>query len=97
MKLLIKLACMLMPKIVLKFFVKHKYLKQHQYPASTLIHRKNAKIIYEIEFNWFDDKLIPVSLVRETQSGKQFSVSYYDMYEFREYQGRDRSAGNSID
>lgn len=95
--LLIKFICLFMPNFILKFFVKNKFVEQHQYPASTLIHRRKAKIIYEIEFNWYDDTLLPVSLVREIHSGKRFSISYYEMYDFKEFQGRDRSIGDSID
>ena len=50
-----------------------------------------------IEFNWFDQDLLPISLVREVHSGKKFSVNHYEMYEFKEFQGRDRTVGNSID
>jgi len=96
MKTLIKIACIFMPNSILKFFIKHKYLTQHQYPVSTLIHRKKAKVIFEIEFNWFDDNLDPVSLVREVQSGKTYSVGHYDMYDFKEFEGKDRSIGNTI-
>jgi hypothetical protein len=94
--LIIKLLIRFLPKEMLNEIVRVRYLEKHQYPLSTLIHRKKAKVIYEIEFNWFDDNLTPVSLVRETQSGKQFSVSHLDMYEFKEYQGRDVNAGNTI-
>jgi len=96
MKYLIRFICFFMPMFILKFFVIHKYIKRHQFPESTLIHRRKATVIYEVEFNWYDETLMPVSLVREVKSGKQFSVSFYELYEFKEFQGRDRSIGNSI-
>jgi len=93
----IKLACLFIPMFLLRFFIKHKYVSPHQFPPSTLIHRFKARVLFEVEFNWYDHDLMPVSIVREVKSGKQFSVSYYELFEFKEFQGRDRAAGNSID
>ena len=93
---LIKFLCSLFPMGVIRFLAKYKYVKQHQFPVTTLIHRRKAKIIYEIEFNWYDHDLMPVSLVREVLSGKRYSVSYHELYEFKEFQGKDRSIGSSI-
>jgi len=95
-KLLIKFACLFAPNFLLRFFLKHKYTKQHHYPTAILVHRRKAKVIYEIEFNWYDNDLLPVSLVREVISGKRFSISYYEMYEFKEFAGSDYTIGNSI-
>lgn len=69
---------------------------KHDYPAGILIHRKNGKVIFEIEFNWFDEDLIPVSIVREVQSGKIASIRYFEMKEFKEYSGNNPNAGNTL-
>ena len=81
---------------LLAFFIKNKYVTKHPFPASTLIHRYEAKVLFEVEFNWYDHELVPVSLVREIHSGKQYSVTYHELLEFREFQGRNRYAGNTI-
>lgn len=94
--LIIKFICFFVPMFIIKFFAKHKLAKAHEYPPTTLIHRRKAKIIYEIEFNWYDNDMLPISIVREVHSGKTFSVSYYEMFDFKEFQGRDRSVGNTI-
>lgn len=97
MKILIKFVCLFFPLGLIKFLIKNKFIKQHEYPPSTLIHRRKAKVIYEVEFNWYDQDLLPISVVREVHSGKKFSINYYEMYEFKEFQGKDRTVGNTID
>jgi len=96
MNLLIKIICFLVPMKLIQFFVKNKYTKLHPFPVTSLIHRGSGTVLFEIEFNWYDKDLLPVSLVREVKSGKQYSISYYEILEFKEYLGRDRSAGTSI-
>lgn len=77
--------------ILIKFFV-----NKHKYPPSTLIHRKKNPVIYEIEFNWFDESFSPVSIVREVKSNKIFSVREDEMLEFVEYSGANPNPGGSI-
>jgi hypothetical protein len=84
-----------MKKLLFRFFVKF-FLKKHQYPAGILIHRRKATVLFEIELNWYDEELIPVSLVREVHSGKVFSIRDYEMFEFKEYAGSDPNAGSQL-
>lgn len=84
-----------MKKRVLRFF-KRFFLKKHQYPAGILIHRRKAVVLFEIEFNWYDEDLNPVSVVREVKSNKTYSVRHDEMFEFKEYSGSDPNAGNAL-
>jgi len=81
--------------LILKF-IKRMVLKKHKYPASVLIQKQNSTVIFEVEVNWYDEDLNPVSVVREVQSDKRFSIRYEEMLEFKEFTGRDRSVGNTI-
>lgn len=99
--LMTRIFCALFPMFLIRFLVRNKYLKQHPYPPSTLIHRGDSEkgcstVLFEIEFNWYDHELNPVSIVRQCKTGKQFSVSFFELLEFREFQGKDRTAGNTI-
>lgn len=77
-------------KLYIRFF-----LKKHKFPPASLIHRKN-RVLFEIEFNWYDESFQPVSIVREIKSGKIFSIRFDEMLEFREYSGDDPNAGSTI-
>ena len=72
-----------------------KYVKpKHKYPTSVLIHRRaNASMVYEIEFNWFDENMEPVSVVRDVKTQKIFSIRSTEMLEFVEYTGSDPNPG----
>lgn len=83
-------------KLELQRLFKKHVIKTHKYPAGCLIHRRNAGVIFEIEFNWFDEDLEPVSVVREVKSNKIFSVRYLEMMDFVEYSGSDPNPGNAL-
>jgi len=78
-----------------KLFVRF-FLKKHMFPPGVLIHRRKATILFETEFNWYDNDLQPITVVREIKSGKIFSINSYEMYEFKEYAGTDPNAGSVI-
>lgn len=61
-----------------------------------MIHRKKATVIYETEFNWYDENLQPVTVIREVKSGKIFSMQYLEMSDFKEYSGSDPNAGTVL-
>lgn len=84
-----------MKKLIAKLY-RRFFLKKHKYPPSTLIHRKKATIVFEIEFNWYDEDLQAVSLVREVHSGKIYSIRDLEMLEFREFVGSDPNAGTAL-
>jgi light-regulated signal transduction histidine kinase (bacteriophytochrome) len=81
----------LLGRLYRKFF-----LKKHQLPVGVLIHRRKNTVIFEIEFNWYDEDFQPVSLIREVKSGKIFSIRHAEMYEFKEYAGSDPNAGSTL-
>lgn len=83
----------------MKFIINWLYLRfvkpKHKYPPSCLIHRKtNPTLVYEIEFNWYDENMDPVSVVRDTRTQKIFSIRHYEMVEFVEYTGSNPNPGD---
>ena len=79
---------------IFKKAIKALYLrycaKKHKYPPSCLVHRKlNGSLVFEIEFNWYDENYEPVSIVRDIKTTKVFSIRYLEMKEFVEYTGLD--------
>jgi hypothetical protein len=84
-----------MKKLIARIY-KRFFLKKHLYPPSVYIHRKNSAVVFEIELNWYDEDLEPVSLVREVKSGKSFSIRYHEMLEFRELSGNKPTDGIEI-
>jgi hypothetical protein len=83
-------------KSLLAKIYKRYFLKKHIYPPTTYVHRKNSAIVFEIELNWYDEVLDPVSLVREVKSGKTFSIRYAEMQEFKELSGNAPTDGIEI-
>lgn len=84
-----------MKNLILKLIRKY-ILKPHKYPTSTLIQRKNGSVVFEVEFNWFDEILEPVSIVRDIKTQKIYSVRSLEMHEFKEYTGSDPNGGVDI-
>jgi hypothetical protein len=84
-----------MIKVILKL-LRMLVLEQHQFKPSTLIHRKAARVVYEVEFNWYDENLKPVSVVREVQSGKIFSIRGNEATDFKEFSGTDPLVGSTL-
>lgn len=67
-------------------FVK-KRLKKHKYPEAVLIHKPSQGVVYEIQKNYYDLDLKPVSLVLEYGGTRVLTISEIDMLEYREYTG----------
>ena len=70
--------------------------EKHKYPASTLIHRNTGAIVFEIEFNWYDEDFNPVSIVRQLTNQKIYSIRSLEMQDFKEYTGSNFNPGSSI-
>lgn len=83
-----------MIKLILKLL--KKFLAKHKYPKGVLVHRKNGAVVFETEFNWYDESLEPVTVVREVKSGKIFSVNSLEMMDFVEYTGSDPNGGSDL-
>jgi len=73
------------------------FLKKHKFPPTTYIHRRKSAVVFEVNLNWFDEDLEPVSLVREVHSGKNFSIRYHEMLEFVELIGNAPNDGIAIE
>lgn len=85
-----------MIKQLLSRLFKKYFLKKHLFPPTTYVHRKHSGVVFEIELNWYDEVLDPVSLVREVKSGKTFSIRYSEMQEFVELTGNSPDDGIEI-
>lgn len=84
-----------MKKFLSKLY-KRYFLKKHLFPPTTYVHRRKSGVVFEIELNWYDEDLEPVSLVREVKSNKSFSIRHYEMMEFVELQGNAPTDGIEI-
>lgn len=80
----------------LRNFFRWLFVKKHLFPVGALVHQKTQKIVFEIEFNWFDEDLQPVSLVRQVSDSKVFSIRYHEMLGFKEYSGNNEMLGSNV-
>lgn len=76
----------LLQRLIFKLYVTFCRQK-HKYPASCLVRRKNGDVVFEIEFNWYDEANEPVSVVRNVTTDKIFSIRHNEMHEFVEHTG----------
>lgn len=85
--------------VIRKLFVKilrRKFLKVHKFPITTYVHREHSGIVFEIDLNWYDEDLNPVSIVRECKSGKTFSIRDDEMIFYVELRGNAPTDGIEI-
>lgn len=71
------------------------FIKKHLFPAGTLIHPKKGTTVFEIEFNWYDEDMMPVSIVRQVSNGQIASIRYGEMKGFKEYAGNNELLGSN--
>lgn len=64
-----------------------RLLKKHKYPVSVLIHKKTSDTVYEVQKNYYDLDLNPVTLVLEYGGSRLLSIDHIDMLEYQEYTG----------
>jgi hypothetical protein len=81
--------------VISKLYRKY-FLKTHLFLPGIYIHRKNGAVVFETEFNWFDEELLPITVVREVKSGKIFSIRYDEMTNFIELKGNAPVDGSEI-
>lgn len=74
---------------------KYLFIKKHQFPAGCLIHPAKGTIVFEIEFNWYDENMEPVSVVRRVSDNVIASVRYAEMKGFKEYSGNNELLGSN--
>lgn len=84
-----------MKKLISKLY-RRFFLKKHKFPPTVYIHHRKGAVVFEVELNWYDEDLQPVSLVREVKSGKSFSIRYSEMLEFVELSGNAPQDGIEV-
>lgn len=70
---------------ILSFVMKH-LLEKHKFKASSLIIRDGTRTLFEVDTNYYNKELEPVTIVRAYPSGTQLlGISKHEIIEFREY------------
>lgn len=64
-----------------------RLLKKHKYPVSVLIHKKNNTSVYEVQKNYYDLDLSPVTLVMEYGGSRLLTIDNIDILDYQEYTG----------
>lgn len=95
-KLLIRLVCAFFPMSFIAFLIRHKYKgSQHKFKPTDLIHRHNT-ILFEVEFNWYNEDLEPITIIRGVKNGKIGTIHRDEWIEWNVYLGKDRNAGSTF-
>lgn len=81
----------LIGRLYRKFFI-----QKHLFPAGTLVHPRKGTTVFEIEFNWYDEDMQPVSIVRQVANNQIASIRYNEMRGFKEYSGNNESLGSNV-
>lgn len=71
------------------------FIKTHLFPVGSLVHPKKGTIVFEIEFNWYDEDMQPVSIVRQVSNQQIASIRYAEMQGFKEYSGNNELLGST--
>ena len=70
---------------IYKLFIKY-FLQKHKFLPSTLIYRDGTRTLFEVDSNYYDIDLNPITIVRAYPIGKQLmGISRHEMLEFREF------------
>lgn len=72
------------------------FIRKHLYPVGCLVHPKKGTTVFEIDFNWYDEDMQPVSIVRQCSDNKIASIRYNEMQGFKEYSGNNESLGSNV-
>lgn len=72
------------------------FIRKHLFPAGVLIHPKKGTTVFEIEFNWYDEDMQPVSVVRQVSNNQIASIRYNEMQGFKEYSGNNERLGSNV-
>lgn len=61
-------------------------LRKHRFKPSDLIYKSGTRVIYEVDMNFYDSKLNPVTIVRRF-GGKThlYSIDHHSILEYVEY------------
>ncbi len=70
-------------KLINRLF-RNRYLLKHKFVPAIYIHHNKGGVVFETQFNWYDEDLLPVTIVREIKSNKTFSIRHHEMLEFVE-------------
>ncbi len=70
---------------LLEFF-KNKLLEKHKFKPSSLILREGTRTLYEVDSNYYNTEMDPVTIVRAYPLGTQLmGISKHEILEFKEY------------
>lgn len=72
------------------------FIKKHIFPVGTLVHPKKGTTVFEIDFNWYDEDMQPVSIVRQVNNNQIASIRYNEMLGFKEYSGNNELLGSNV-
>jgi hypothetical protein len=70
---------------ILKLVAKY-LLPRHRFKTGDLVFKDGTRTLYEVDTNYYNTDLQPVTVVRPYPVGTQvFGIDQYDIKEFREY------------
>lgn len=72
------------------------FIPKHLFPAGSLVHPKRGTTVFEIDFNWYDEDMQPVSIVRQISNQQIASIRYDEMLGFKEYSGNNELLGSNV-
>lgn len=74
-----------MKELIRKLFVKY-FLPKHKFGVSALILRDGTRTLFEVDTNYYNTDLNPVTIVRAYPMGAQLlGISHHDILEYKEY------------
>lgn len=72
------------------------FIKKHLFPVGSLVHPKKGTTVFEIDFNWYDEDMQPVSIVRRVSDNQIASIRHSEMQGFKEYSGNNEQLGSNV-
>lgn len=73
-------------KRLFTYIFKKFFLESHKFKPSTLILRDGTRTLFEVDTNYYNTDMEPVTIVRAYPLGKQMmGISKHEIMEFKEY------------
>lgn len=73
---------------LISYLFKKFCLESHKFKPSALIFRSGTRTLFEVDSNYYNKDLEPVTIVRTYPLGKQnMGISKHEIMEFQEYKG----------
>ena len=71
--------------MILKIMV-YLFLQKHPFNVGDLVFKDGTRTLYEVDTNYFNRELQPITVVRPYPIGTQlFGISHHDIKEFKEF------------